>query len=97
MSTLSYFPNPSRNATLTKGRPSVTSRMEHDWRPCEPVRFDVEDGFTECSIECSMCKAKVPPDWPEDALLKMVWDVPEDCRGAGFVQESMLSEHPVDP
>lgn len=64
--------------------------MDHAWRPCEPVRFHVEDGFTECSLECGKCGAKVPPDWPDDFMMRMVWDVPDSCPGPGFVQESML-------
>jgi hypothetical protein len=71
--------------------------MGHDWVPCEPVRFDAEGCFTECSLECSLCGAKVPPDWPEDVLMKTVWDVPEECAGPGFVQESMLSKDAVNP
>jgi hypothetical protein len=71
--------------------------MEHEWGPCEPVRFDVENGFTECSLECSKCGARVPPDWPEDSLMRTVWDVPEECGGPGFVQPSMPSKARVDP
>ncbi len=64
--------------------------MTHRWAPCEPVRFDVDEGFIECSIQCSGCGAKVPPDWPDDHMLRLVWDVPDSCPGPGFVQQSLL-------
>jgi hypothetical protein len=52
----------------------------------------VEAGFTECSLECGRCGARVPPDWPDDVMMRMVWDVPEACPGEGFVQSSMPSK-----
>lgn len=66
--------------------------MEHRWVPRPPVRFHQEDTFTECSIECAECGALVPPDWPDDFMTRLAWDVPESCPGKGFVQPCLLSK-----